>query len=264
MKKLTIFITGSGSGIGKAAAIALAQRGHKVLATTHHQADSDNLNQLANEQKLSLKSFVVDVTVAKDRQKILEHDIDVLINNAGMGETGSLAEIDIEKVRNNFEVNLFSALELSQLALKSMIQKDKGTVVFISSLFGRVNAPFFGSYSMTKYALSSGAEMLRNELAQITDKVHITIVEPGAFHTGFNQKMMKTKYEWMDEHSYFYKIIDQIKKGEARQFQLSEVKDISSIVSKIVQATEADKPNLRYVAPWWQGLFVRIVRALGK
>ena len=143
MLKKTIFITGSGSGFGKAAALALAERGHRVIASTHRAVDSEKLNKLAKEQKLTLESIVLDVTSSSDRKKILTYDADVLINNAGVGETGSLAEIDIEKVKNVFEVNVFGAFELTQLALKSMMKKDTGTVIFVSSLLGRTTAPFF-------------------------------------------------------------------------------------------------------------------------
>lgn len=264
MIQKTIFITGCGSGIGKAAAIVLARRGHRVIATTHRAADAENLNQLGRSEKLSLESVVVDVTVAKDREKILNYDVDVLINNAGVGETGSLAEIEMDKVRDTFEVNVFSTFELTQLALRSMMKKDKGTILFISSLLGRITIPFFGPYSMSKFALSSGAEMLRNELSQVTDTVKVAIIEPGAYATGFNQKMMATKYEWMDKSSYFYGILDQMKKREARQFDSSEQKDLRSIVNTIIVAAEAEDPRLRSVAPWWQGLGVRLLRAVGR
>lgn len=264
MRHKTILITGSGSGIGRAAALALAQKGHRVLATTHHQEDAQKLNQLAKENKLLLESFVLDVTKAEHRSKILNYEIDVLINNAGVAETGSLAEIDVDKVRHTFEVNVFSSFELTQLALKSMIKKDSGTVIFVSSLLGRVTSPFFGPYSMSKFALSSGAEMLRNELSQITKNVHVALIEPGAYNTGFNQKMIAKKFEWMNETSYFYGILTKLKKKEAQQFNLAEAKDITSIVNKIVAAAEATKPKLRYVAPWWQGLGVAILRAFGR
>ncbi len=260
----TIFITGSGSGIGKAVAIALAQRGHRVIASAHHSTDAEKLNQMAQEDSLPLESIVLDVTSASDRKKILAYDVDVLINNAGIGETGSLAEIDIEKVRQNFEVNVFGTFELTQLALKSMMKKDKGTVIIISSLLGRTTSAFFGPYSMSKFALSSGAEMLRDELAEVTNNVQVAIIEPGAYSTGFNQKMMAKKYEWMGTSSYFYSLIEDIKKREAKRFKLIEEKNLGSIVNKIVAAAEADKPKLRSVAPWWQGLGVSILRAFGK
>jgi short-subunit dehydrogenase len=262
--KKTILITGSGSGIGKAVALELAQKGHTVLATTHHKVDADELNRLALENKISLQSFVLDVTKATDRVKILEYDIDVLINNAGIGETGSLAEIPFDKVRHTFEVNVFGSFELTQLTLKSMMKKDRGTILFVSSLLGRVTAPFFGPYSMSKFAVSSGAEMLRNELSQVTDTVHVSVIEPGAYHTGFNQKMINKKFEWMDEKSYFYKIINKIKDREEKQFRLSEANEITSIVAEVVKAAEADKPKLRYSAPWWQNWGVAVLRVFGK
>ncbi|CAN5205806.1 SDR family NAD(P)-dependent oxidoreductase [soil metagenome] len=265
MKNLkNILITGSGTGIGKQTAITLAKNGHHVIATTHNQADADTLNIYAKENDLSLKSFILDVTKSGDREKVLKYDIDVLINNAGMGETGSLAEIDIQKIKNNFEVNLFAPIELTQLVLKQMIKQDSGRVIFISSLLGRIIKPFFGPYSMTKYALSSGAESLRVELSQITKNVHISVVEPGSYHTGFNQKMIGKMFQWMDEKSYFYHIKDKIKSREEREFKYSESRDITSIVEKIVQALEDANPKFRYSAPTWQYLGVQLLRIFGR
>lgn len=261
----TILITGSGSGIGKDTAIVCAERGHTVIATTHSEEDARTMNDLATHDSLPIQSFKMDITIPEDRRKIMKFDIDVLMNNAGIGESGSLAEIDIDKVRHNFEVNLFSTLELTQLALQQMIKKDHGTVLFVSSLAGRGPVmPFLGSYSMTKYSLSAGAESLRNELKKITPNVHIAIIEPGAYHTGFNQRIMATKFEWMDASSYFYRMLKKIKKDELRQFKWTEQKTTDTIVTKIVEAIEVDKPKLRYVAPWWQGFGVRLMRIFGK
>ncbi|MDQ3008658.1 MAG: SDR family NAD(P)-dependent oxidoreductase [bacterium] len=264
MTQQTILITGAGSGIGKATAIALAQKEHRVIATTHSQADADDLTHLAQGNHWPIESFALDITIAKDREKILQYDLDVLINNAAIGETGSLAEIEIEKIKQTFEVNVFSTFALTQVALKPMMEKDRGKIIFISSLLGRVTAPFFGPYSMSKFALSSGAEMLHSEVAQVTKNVQVAIIEPGAYHTGFNQKMIAKKFVWMDEKSYFYSLIDTLKKKEKRQFSLTEQKDLSSIVNQVVRAVEAENPNLRSSAPWWQALGVRILRAAGK
>lgn len=259
----TILITGAGTGFGKAAAIALAQRGHSVLATTHQHKDADAMNELAETQHLSIEAFVLDVTSAKDRQKIVGRQIDVLINNAGVGETGSLAEIDINRVRHNFEVNVFGHLELTQLVLREMIPRNSGTIIFVSSLLGRVTKEFFGSYSMTKFAISSGVEMLRQELSHITTGVFVSVVEPGAYHTGFNQKMIDKKLEWMDKDSYFAGMKDKLVESERKQFNQVETRDFSSLVNKIVEAAEAVKPRLRYAAPWWQDWGVRVLRAIG-
>jgi len=263
MKK-TILITGAGTGIGKDTALALAKRGHLIIATTETEEQCLTLQKEVNSLNLDINIFKLDITSKEDRKKIEDYDLDVLINNAGIGESGSLAEIDINKVRNNFEVNVFSQFEISQLALKKMLAKKKGTVLFISSLAGRITMPFLGPYCMTKFALSSGVETLRDEIHRISNDVHISVIEPGGYHTGFNQKNIAKKYVWMDKHSIFNPIIDKIKAEEERQFKITEAKTTGSIVRKIVAAAEANKPRLRYSAPGWQAFGVHLLRMFGK
>ena len=259
-----VLITGSGSGIGRDTAFALARRGNEVIATTHTMEDARELEAAAERERLPLRSFRMDVTLAEDRGLILEHNPDVLINNAGTGESGSLAEIDVSRVRHNFEVNVFGPLELTHLALRGMMRRDRGTVIFISSLAGRITMPFLGPYAMTKFALSGGVEALRQELSRVTRNVHIVLVEPGSYHTGFNQRNIAKKYEWMGESSYFYPIMERIRSDEERYFRLFEQRSTGSIVSKIVKAAEAERPRRRYVAPWWRGAGVQLVRRFGR
>lgn len=263
MKKI-ILITGAGSGIGKDTAIALAKRGHKVIATTETEEQSTALQKEIISFDIDLIIFKLDITNENDRRKIESYDLDVLINNAGIGESGSLAEIDVNKVRHNFEVNVFSSFEISQLALKKMFLKKQGTILFISSLAGRITMPFLGPYCMTKFALSSGAEALRTEIHSIFKNIHISLIEPGAFHTGFNQKNIAKKYEWMNQQSLFYPVINELKAKEEWQFRMTESLSTTSIVKKIITATEAKKPKLRYSAPWWQAFGVNILRIFGK
>ena len=264
MTKKTVFITGARGGIGRDTAVALARLGYRVIATVHREESVVDLNKYAKEQGIALEAFKLDITEVSDREKILELDIDVLINNAAIGESGSLTEVPMERLRANFATNLFGTMELTQLALKKMVQRDTGRIIFISSIAGRMTMPFWGSYCMTKYSLSAAADIMRQELRRITKNVQAAVVEPGTYHTGFNQRVMATKYTWMDESSYFYKVIGKIKKQEEMIFKLLERKSTKSIVNKIVRAVKSSRPRLRYVAPWWQALFVRIIRILGK
>jgi len=260
----TILITGAGSGIGRDSAIALAKREHRVIATTHSQQSAKELTDYLHSHNLEMTVFKLDVTNSSDRNKILNYDIDVLLNNAGQGESGSLAEIPIDNIRSDFETNVFGPFELSQLALRKMIKNDNGTVLFVSSLAGRVTMPFLGSYSMTKFALSSGAEALRRELKLTTDNVHIALIEPGGYATGFNQKNIAKKYKWMHKNSYFYPITDQIKSSEEKYFNRLESRSTRSIVKKIVKACESKNPKLRYSAPTWQCVGVQLMRMFGR
>ena len=259
----TILITGAGTGIGRDAAFALAERGHEVLATTFSAAQADALRAECAKRGQSMEVFKLDITDAADRALLLGQPMDVLINNAGLGESGSLAEVDVNRIRKVFEVNVFATLELTQVALKGMIARQSGTVLFISSIAGRLPMPFLMPYSMTKFALSAAAAGLRAEMDQLGKNVQIAVIEPGAIHTGFNQSMTDRKYEWMDESSYFYGQAKAMKAKEKKTFDFLEARDTRSIVSKIIAASEARRPRLRYVAPWIQGFAIRLARIFG-
>lgn len=262
MKK-TILITGAGSGIGLDTAWALATRQHRVIATTFNEDQAQNLKALALNKGVALEVFKLDITSPKDREKILSLELDVLINNAGVGESGSLAEVDIDRIRQVFEVNLFGTLALTQLALRGMIERQRGTVLLVSSIAGRIPMPFLMPYSMSKFALSAAGAGLRAELQQLRCGVQVALIEPGAIHTGFNQAMTDRKYTWMGQESYFSAHVARMKAEEKRTFQFLEAKTTQSIVKQIVKAAEVNKPKLRYVAPWIQGFGVRLARIFG-
>ena len=212
MKTKTILITGAGSGIGHDAAIALAKRGHKVFATTFTIEQSENLkNEIGN---LPIETFKLDITDSNEQILISNYEIDVLINNAGIGETGPLAEIPMERVRANFETNVFGTLAVTQIALQQMMKRESGTVITVSSTAGRIPRAFLSPYSMTKYALSGGFAAMREEMHQLFPNIHIALIEPGAFATGFNKRMMNKKYEWLDNSKFFSKLIPKLKKSE--------------------------------------------------
>lgn len=259
----TILITGAGTGIGKDTAFALAQRGHQVLATTQTEAQALAFQEAARAQGLKLEAFKLDITSAADRALLTQRRIDVLINNAALGESGSLAEVDMQRVRQLFEVNLFATLELTQVALRQMIERQSGTVLFISSIAGRVPMPFLMPYSMSKFALSAAAAGLRAEMDQLKKNVHIAVIEPGAIHTGFNQAMTDSKYAWMGSSSYFAHQAEKMKKQERATFKFLEARSTRGIVKQIVKASEATRPKLRYVSPWIQGFGVRMARIFG-
>lgn len=259
----TILVTGAGTGIGRDAAFALAARGHRVIATTFSDAQADALRAESTAAGRTLEVFRLDITSAADREQLRPLKLDVLINNAAVGESGSLAEVDLDIVRRSFEVNLFATLALTQVALRGMIARRHGTVLFVSSIAGRVPTPFLMPYSMTKFALSAAGAGLRAELDQLACGVHVALIEPGAIHTGFNQSMTASKYTWMGQDSYFHGQVAQMQARESRMFGLLEARDTRSVVAQIVKAAEARRPRLRYVAPWIQGVGVRLARIFG-
>ncbi len=259
----TILITGAGTGIGRDAAFARAARGHRVIATTYHEAQAGALRAECTTRGQPLEVFKLDICAAADRELILPLQLDVLVNNAGVGESGSLAEVDVGRIRATFEVNVFATLELTQLALRGMIERERGTILFVSSIAGHIPMPFLMPYAMTKFALSAAGAGLRAEMDELGKNIQVALIEPGAIHTGFNQAMTARKYEWMGAQSYFKAQAARMKAKEARVFGLLEARDTRSIVAQIVKAAQARRPRLRYVAPWIQGAMVRLARMLG-
>ena len=262
MTSKKILVTGAGTGIGLDTVRALIERGHTVIATTYSEEQAAALKA---EFPSTVDIFKLDITDESDRSKIDDLGLDVLINNAAIGDSGSLAEVEIDRIRTVFEVNLLSTLALTQRALRGMIERGRGTVVFISSVAGRIPMPFLMPYSMTKFAVSAAAAGLREEMKVLGRGIEVSVVEPGAFATGFNQTMADKKFGWMESGSYFTaKQMEQLKAADARTFGRFEAKSTKSIVNKIVKAAEASRPRLRYVAPWTQALLVRLARILGR
>jgi len=259
----TILITGAGSGIGRDAAFALARRGHRVIATTETEAQAEELGRSAVEASVPMTCFKLDVTLEEDRMQVASLELDVLLSNAGIGESGPLSEVPLEILRRTFEVNVVSGFALAQLVLPGMLDRGRGTVLFVSSVAGRLTLPFFGPYSMSKHALSAGVAALRAELHRLSPGVHASLIEPGAYRTGFNQRLASSRYAWLGSGSRFAKLVPWMKKRDRRTFELLEVRSTRGLVQRIVAAAESERPALRYVSPWYVALFVRIARAAG-
>ncbi len=258
-----ILITGAGTGIGRDAAFELAARGHQVWATTYDETQAEALTRDVRVRGLPITVFKLDITSEADRALAVPLALDVLINNAGVGESGALAEVPMERIRHAFEVNVFATLALTQTVLAGMLARERGTVLIVSSIAGRIPVPFLMPYGMTKFALSAAGAGLRAEMDRLKKNIHITLIEPGAIHTGFNQAMTARKYDWMNERSYFWALRDRLKAEEKRSFDFLEARDTSSIVAQIVKAAEARRPRLRYVAPRIQAWMVRLARVCG-
>jgi len=262
-----ILITAAGTGLGKASSIALAKKGHKVYATTHKKSQAESLKEIALKENISknIESFKLDITLKEDRDIVKNLDIDALINNAAIGDSGSASEVSIDKYRNVFETNVFSTLELTQIVFKNMIKKKEGRIIFLSSLSGRITIPFLSPYTSSKFALEGIVSSLKQEIKELDCcNINIILIEPGAYKTGFNQKNIDKQFVWMKEKSYFKDKLVELKKKQYSYFELMEYKSFDSIVNQYISAIEDESPKFRYKAPLIQSAFTQGQRILGK
>lgn len=244
-----ILITGAGSGFGKAAAIGLAKKGHSVIATTQVSSQVTPLREEAAE--LELKDLHVerlDLTDPYDIKQAQSWDIDILWNNAGMGEAGPVWEIPIDLVRKNFEVNVFLPLVLTQgVVQKWVAQGKKGKVVFTSSMGGLFTPANWGTYVSTKHALESIAEALQQELSSYGIKIQT--INPGAYYTGYNETMADNPFRWLDDEKHFTKRAD-LRKAFDDFFVTPEGKmDAQEMVDCMIEVVPADTGKFRNVMP---------------
>jgi short-subunit dehydrogenase len=241
----TILVTGAGSGFGKGTAFDLAKKGHKVIAAVQIEPQKTQLLEDAKKAGVELEVIVLDITNERNRNNIFNLDIDILINNAGVMETGPIAEIPMDLVRRNYEVNVFGSLELTQGFLPKMIQKGKGKIIFVSSMGGLVTVPFASVYTSTKHALESIAEGLKFEL-QGTG-IEICTVNPGMFGTGFNDRGAESMMQWFNPATSISKseLLNAALSGDSLANQL----DPQIMVDAIVRVAEEENSKFRNIIP---------------
>ncbi|EPL7761941.1 TPA: SDR family oxidoreductase [Acinetobacter baumannii] len=201
----TILITGAGSGFAEAAAIGMAKAGHNIIATAQISPQVAALrNKVANLGLDNIRVEKLDLHDPYDVAFAQSLDIDILWNNAGMGETGPVSEIPLDLVRRNFETNVFKPLELTQGFIAKWIKnKKQAKIVFTSSMGGLFTPGGFGTYVSTKHALESIAEAIAQEVTPFGIKVQT--INPGAYLTGFNETMADTAFRWLDDSKNFTK-----------------------------------------------------------
>ena len=244
-----ILITGAGSGFGEAAAIGMAKNGHKVIATAQISPQVWALRQKAKELGLnSLRVEKLDLFDPYDVAYAQTWDIDVLWNNAGLGESGPVSEIPVDLVRHNYEVNVFKPLELTQGFIQKWVAtRKKAKIVFTSSMGGLFTPAGWGVYVSTKHALESIAESMQQELAPFGIKVQT--INPGAYLTGYNETMADTAFRWLDDSRNFTKRKALRDTFDSLLGTPEGSLDPSEMVDRMIEIVPADSGKFRNVVP---------------
>src|SRR5579864_6904930 len=182
-----VLITGASTGIGLATAVTLGRAGHDVVATMRNPARSPELTEIAAKEKLRVAIHAMDVdndaSVKNGVAEILNQrgQIDVLVNNAGVGMMGPIEEAPLAEFRQVMETNFFGALRCIQAVIPGMRERKSGCIVNVTSVAGRLAMAPQGAYASSKWALEALSEILAQEMKGFN--VRVAIVEPGVIAT---------------------------------------------------------------------------------
>lgn len=180
-----ILITGAGTGFGRGAVIALAEMGHRVIGGTLGDAEASDL--AAAHPNITAQKL--DITDEADLAAARSLDVDVLLNNAGRGQLGPVADVPMSDVRKVFEVNVFGTMQITQAILPGMKAKGAGRVITVSSIAGLFSGALSAPYAMTKHALEAFSKSLRVEMEPYG--IEVCKLNPGPYATGFNDAMVE-------------------------------------------------------------------------
>ena len=204
-----VLITGGSSGIGKSVGEFLSKNGFSVYGTSRNPQSIENhpfkLVALDVNDAASISKAVSEVIKFEGR-------LDILINNAGMGITGSIEDTPTNEMRKVFDTNLFGAIDVMKSVLPQMRAQKSGLIINVTSIAGYMGLPFRGIYSATKGALEIVTEAIRMEVKSFG--IEVTNVAPGDFATNiasgrfhtpvFEDSPYKEKYQenldLMDAH----------------------------------------------------------------
>lgn len=262
---MKILITGASSGIGFDSGLALSRRGHEVTLGVHREEQVSSTLEKIDIYREKMACICFDVTDREALEKLDLGQFDCIVCNAAIGIGGSLLDLPVEKVRENFEVNYFSTLEIVKKVAAAWKRGERsGTVVVMASLAGLLPVPFLGSYCSTKAALIMMMECLWQELFLARSKTRVKLVEPGLYHTGFNQVMLENKEPYLEKSVYFGPESRSWMEFENACVTLIEKTKTNSIVKQVVKAVESTSPRLKYRAPLMQVLSTKLSLLLFK
>lgn len=186
---ITIVITGSSSGIGKATARYFAEQGWKVAATMRKPEKETELNQIQN-----ISLYALDVTdeasIASATEQILNDfgTVDVVLNNAGYALLGPFEAASPEAIKQQFDTNVFGLMSVTRNFLPHFRSNEAGMFLNVSSIGGLITFPLMSLYHSTKWAVEGFSESVAYELGRLG--IQVKIIEPGAVATDFGGRSM--------------------------------------------------------------------------
>ena len=237
------FITGASKGFGLEMVNQLLRQGHKVAATSR---DVAALRQAVPDAPANFLPLAVDLATESSVSAAIAATVaqfgrlDVVVNNAGYGQLGSLEELTDDEARANFDVNVFGTLHVIRQALPQLRRQRSGRIINFSSIAGIIGTfPGWGIYCATKFAVEGLSESLSAEVAPFGIKV--IIVEPGYFRTDFlSADSLRLAENRMDE----YALVRESEAAHTQQIKGNQPGDPQKAVAAVIEVAAAENPPL--------------------
>ena len=178
-----VLVTGCSTGIGLATATLFSEGNYQVIATARSPGSSKELGEFGKKDNVLLKALYVcnQESVDKLFDELNDFNVDVLVNNAGVGGSGSVENASMDFAKNLMETNYFGSLRMIQKVIPSMRIRRSGAIINVSSMAGRRPFALMSHYCATKYALNGLSESMAHELARFN--IRVTLIEPGTVIT---------------------------------------------------------------------------------
>jgi NAD(P)-dependent dehydrogenase (short-subunit alcohol dehydrogenase family) len=247
-----VLVTGTSTGIGRAAAERLAGGGFRVFAGVRNESDAEGLRAEGSDRLEPLMLDVTDASAIAQASERVDRELGDeplagLVNNAGVAVGGPLELLDVEDLRWQFEVNSVAPIAVTQ-AFIPRLRAGRGRVVMMSSVGGRTAQPYVGPYSASKYALEALSDVLRREL--LPWGIHVALVEPGTIKTRIWEKGSSQLEEIRSSGDE-----EGLRRYEGPMERAEKILDMAAkrgappekVVKVVVHALTSDRPRTRYV-----------------
>jgi NAD(P)-dependent dehydrogenase (short-subunit alcohol dehydrogenase family) len=236
-----IFITGSSSGLGRAAAKLFASKGWNVIASMRDPKKEHELGKIPSLQLVGL-----DVTDPLEIERVAERvvasgGVDVVFNNAGYGLAGALEGLKDEQILRMVSTNLLGPIRTTKAFLPHFREKGAGLFINTTSVGGLVTFPFNSIYHATKWALEGWSESMAFELKQFG--IGIKTVEPGGIRTDFFTRSLDTGH-----HPAYDALVNRVMGMVTDPKQMATYSTPEEIAEVVYEAATDGKDQLRYVA----------------
>ena len=237
----TIFITGSSSGLGRAAATLFASRGWKVIATMRNPDAEATLAKLSSVTLIPLditdqRQIELAVTTA-----VSAGPVDVVFNNAGYGMAGPLEGMTDEQMLRMVNTNLMGPIRITKAFIPHFRERKAGLFINTTSIGGLITVPFNSMYHATKWALEGWSESMAFELSQLG--IGMKIVEPGGMKTDFFTRSFD-----VGRHSAYDTLVDRVMSAITNPKQMKTYSTPEQIAEVVYEAATDGKDQLRYLA----------------